>query len=331
MTGARPPVRPRTHRPDGPRFGFLLTPRWLRLIGLTILISLACTAAGWWQWNRHTARLAAVEQVEANYEATPVPLHDVLDDPAAPLDRRDVWRPVSATGTFPAGGTVLLRNRPVSGTPAIHVLAPLVVTMPDGSRAVLVVDRGWLPAGSEEQPAALPRLPAGDVDVVVRLRAPEAPADRAAPPGQAYAVNPAQVLGLSAVSDDVRALPVLDGYGLLADERPAGEALPRPLPRPDTDLGSHLSYTFQWWLFAIGAYVGLVVLARREAAALDAPAQHPPADSGRARTGARRRSAEQEEDALIDAQLAAAGVREHLGRSERGTATTSVPPGPSLD
>lgn len=325
MTGPRPPARGRTRRTGGTRFGFLLTPRWLRMIGLTILISLACSAAGWWQWNRHTVRLAAVEQVEANYDATPVPLEEVLAGPGAALAPRDVWRPVSATGTFPAGGTVLLRNRPVSGNPALHVLAPLVVTMPDGSSAVLVVDRGWLPAGSEEQPAALPRLPAGDVDVVVRLRAPEAPANRAAPPGQAYAVNPAEVLERSDVDEDVKALPVLAGYGLLASERPPGAAAPRPLPRPDDDLGSHLSYTFQWWLFAIGAYVGLAVLARREAAALEGPAPPAPAGPRRGRAGSRRRSAEQEEDALIDEQLWAAGGHPRARPADRATA--AAPPG----
>jgi cytochrome oxidase assembly protein ShyY1 len=300
-------------RDGGRRYAFLRTPRWLRLIGLTILISLACSGAGWWQWTRHTARLSAVEQVVANYDAPPVPIQDILDDPGAPLPADDVWRPVSASGTFPAGGTVLLRNRPVSGTPALHVLAPLVVTMRDGGSAVLVVDRGWLPAGSEEEPAQLPGLPAGDVAVVVRLRAAEGPANRAAPQGQAYTVNPAEILQLSGVGEDVKALPVLAAYGILGQERPASADAPERLPRPDTDLGTHLSYTFQWWVFALGAYVGLAVLARREAAALAAPAEARARGLSSGVPGGRRRSAEQEEDALIDEQLTAAGRRERAG------------------
>lgn len=316
MTSPGPRSRP--GRPDGApdraRYGFLLTPRWLRLIGLTILVSLACSGAGWWQWNRHSARLDAVEQVEANYDATPVPLPDLLAGPGEALPAGDVWRPVTVRGTFPADGTVLLRNRPVSATPAVHVLAPLVVAMPDGESAVLVVDRGWLRAGSEEQAARLPGLPAGTVDLVVRLRAPEAPANRPAPPGQAYAVNPAEILQASAVGDTVKALPVLAAYGLLAQERPASAEAPLRLPRPDTDLGSHLSYTFQWWLFAIGAFVGFAVLARREARDLGASPEAPGRASPAGGAGPRRRSAEQEEDALIEEQLAAAGRSERPGR-----------------
>ena len=298
-------------RASARRYGFLLTARWLRVAALALTVSLACAAAGTWQWNRHSARLEAVPRVQANYDADPTDVAALVPGPGAELSPEDEWRPVRATGAYAPGGTVLLRNRPVSGTPALHVLAVFVVAGPHESRSVLVIDRGWLPAGSEEFPETVPDPPSGTIDVLARLRPAEEPDSRTAPPGQAYAIEPAQVLAASNVDTDVRALPVLAVYGVLASEDPAAATAPRILPPPDTDLGTHLSYTFQWWVFAIGAIVGFGVLARREAAAQDhegaghavpdlAPSRTPPQGASRRRRG----SAEEEEDALIDAQLA---------------------------
>jgi cytochrome oxidase assembly protein ShyY1 len=309
--------------PAGPeRYRFLASARWARIIAGGLLVSLACTLLGVWQWNRHTARVAAAELVEANYDADPVPLTNVLADPSAELRRHDVWRPVTASGTYLPRSSVLLRNRPVEGAPAHHVLALLEMTDVDGRPTVLVLDRGWLPAGTEVGPAGVPPLPQGVVDVVVRLRAPEQPTSRDAPSGQVYAVDPEEVA--AAAGTRPGSVTVLDAYGVLADEEPEPASAPRPLPRPETDLGTHLSYTFQWWVFALGALVGVAVLARREAQALSgaAPSAAEPGRTGsrgsgrtagphtrvaREHGGRRPGRAEQEEDAILDAQQAAPG------------------------
>ncbi len=74
-----------------------------------------------------------------------------------------------------------------------------------------------------------------------------------------------------------------------------------PLELPSTDLGPHLSYAFQWWVFAAGALVGAVILLRRDEPAPDCGRRPPPP-----RPAPRRRGrAEEEEDALLDAQEAA--------------------------
>jgi cytochrome oxidase assembly protein ShyY1 len=267
------------------------------VIAVGLVVAAACALLGRWQWTRHVQRAERADLVEANYDAPPVDLGSLLARPGVVLDPGDVWRPVRVDGAYAAGGTVVLRARPVDGQPAVHALNLLVVASA-GAQALLVVDRGWLPAGSEQATQGLPAPPSGPVSAVVRLR-PVEPPGRQGPPGQVYRIDPEGVLAAAAVSEEVRALPVLDAYGVLADQDPPGAVPPTPLPRPDVGLGPHLSYAFQWWVFAVGALVGVVVLARREAAALDEPAQAPPG-----RRGARRRSAEDEEDALVDAQLA---------------------------
>lgn len=275
--------------------------RWASVMGVAVLVAVGCATAGVWQWHRHLARSAAAALVEANYDADPVPVADLLGA-AGQLPAGDVWRPVLVVGHYRPGASVLLRNRPVDGQPAFHVLETLVVDDGALTGSVLVVDRGWVPTGDDPaQPAAVPQTPPGTVDVVVRLRPQEPDSSRGAPPGQVQAIAVDQVLAASGATG--RAPDVL-AYGVVASEDGAPVRDLGAVPRPDTDLGPHLSYAFQWWVFAVGALVGGVLLGVRDARSLDgAPAGGTvaPAPSRR-----RRPTAEEEEDALLDAQTPAA-------------------------
>ncbi|WP_240645742.1 SURF1 family protein [Georgenia sp. SYP-B2076] len=307
------------------RYAFLTTGRWLRLIGAMVVVSVACVFLGMWQWGRYETRSAQAAQVAAAYDAEPVALTDLLPAPAGPVRAAEEWRPVQLTGHYAPGGTVLLRNRPVDGTPAVHVIAPFVARA-GGEDVLVVVDRGWAAAEDGEAARAdLPQPPPGDVTVTGRLRVAEQPFDRAAPTGQIYTLAPTQVLaGVATVTDlaEVAALPVLDGYVQAVSEDPAPQVALGGYTRPESSYGTNLSYAFQWWFFAAGALAAIVILARREAAE---NAGHAPVR--------RARSAEVEEDALVDAQLAAAPRPEDTpaadgaaaGQAGAGQAGTSVP------
>ena len=307
----------------------LRTPRqWIALaLGVAVLFT-GCVLAGRWQWNRHVDRDAQIAVIEANYASAPVPIDELLGGPGDVVPASEVWRRVTVSGTYEADKTVLLRNRPVESQAAFHVLVPFVTD--EGT--VIVVNRGWIPYGSNSStPDALPAPPEGEVELTLRLRADEPAADNGAPPGQVQAINTAQVLAAGpdgAAWADGR---TYGGYGALAaeDGQPA-EGL-ATLPVPDTDPRSHLSYAFQWWVFAVGGVTGFVVLIRRERrdatiealgdlphpfASLDDHSGTPdgegppggPTSTGRPRSGRStrpgrrggRQSAEEIEDALID-------------------------------
>lgn len=298
------------HQPRTPR-------QWATLaVGVVVLVAL-CLLAGWWQWNRYVAREAQIDRIEANYTAEPVPVGDVLAAPGAVLDEDDVWRPVTLEGRYAPEATVLLRNRPVGGSPGFHVLVPFVTDptpgAPDG--LVVVVDRGFVPLGTDAvTPGDVPAPPDGDVEATVTLRADEPASGRDAPAGQVQAISTEQVLAAGpdgAAWADGR---TVGAYGQLRSEEPPAAERLEALPKPDTDPGSHLSYALQWCVFAIGAVAGFWVLVRRErrdargeGAVLTAgdllAAQDPGAVRARREPRARRPSAEDEEDALIDAQL----------------------------
>lgn len=258
------------------RYRVLLSRRWLTIALVAVLVATVCVLLGRWQFHRHEARAAANDLVTDHYDAAPVAI-DSLVAPDGTVPTGLSWLPVELTGRF-VGEQLTLRNRPVDGADSARVLAVLAT-----GTGYVVVDRGWLPSGADTPPA----LPAGEVALTARLR-PAEPADsRTPPPGQVFRIDPATVLAAASVVADG---PVLDGYVVAID---AAEPL-RPFPRPATEPGPHLSYAFQWWVFAGGALVGFGILARREAAEL----------TGRPAPARRRSSDAEAEDAIVDAQLA---------------------------
>ncbi|HWS59073.1 MAG TPA: SURF1 family protein [Actinotalea sp.] len=276
--------------------------RWAATLAVAAVVAAGCVAAGVWQWNRHVARSAEVAVVLRYEGSAPVPLAQVLaaDDPLA---GEQSWRTVVVDGHYLAP-SVLLRNRPVNGAAGYHVLAGFAVDEGPLAGSVLVVDRGWVPLGPDgSAPAAVPELPAGPIELVARLRTDERPSSRAAPAGQVQALNAEQVR--LAAGSVWPAAAALGATGAAVTEDGVSPVGLGDLPGPSTDLGPHLSYAFQWWVFALGALGGAVVLLRRDVHERSVG----PADATDGEPGGqtaprtrRRPTAEQEEDAWLDAQ-----------------------------
>jgi len=248
------------------RLAFLLSRRWLGFAAVALLVSVACVFLGRWQLHRYEDKDHRAELVRENYDAAPVPLADLLADPQASWPDDLTWRPVQVEGHYlqPA---LTLPKRPIEGSPADQVLAVFAADVGDQDW-LLVVDRGWYATDSFADHSPQHELPSGEVTLTAHLVAAEPPSDRDLGPGNLHHINPEQVTGeLQAVNPqaDLGGADLVTGtYGILAAESPSADQPPQPLPRPSTDLGNHLSYTFQWWVFGIGAWVAYGVMARRE-------------------------------------------------------------------
>ncbi|WP_180357831.1 SURF1 family protein [Streptomyces sp. NP160] len=289
----------------------LLQRRWLRAIALAVLFTLACLALAHWQWDRRTERVAAIELVRSNYDRAPVDLNSVLPAGSPSLPPGRTWTPVAVSGTYLTSATLLVRHRQHADDGyGYEVLVPL--RLDDGR--VLVVDRGWLPPdpATADAPSAVPDPPAGAVSAVVRLRPSEPVDGRGAPPGQVQAIDlPGTVAaGVTAAGGAGAGQQLVTAaYGELerGSESPAPSSSPQAPDAPSQDEGPHLGYTVQWLLFAVGAWVFLVVHLRRAAYEADVAAgrrerraelvvrdpDRPPTD-------------EEVEDAQVEAMLAAA-------------------------
>lgn len=263
--------------------------RWLGWLGLTTLLALVCVGLAQWQWQRRLEAVAEIRVVAANWDAVPVPLAEALPDTGA-LDPELEWQLVDLEGEYLIDEQLLVRTRPLNGRPGFEVLTPLLLD--DGT--VFVVDRGWLPVGSaQDSPDVVPAPPAGRVTVLVRLKPGEPTiAGRGAPEGQIATIH------LPDVARRIDAGEVVTGaYGLLDSESPAPATRPVAASRPVPDEGSHLSYTFQWYVFALLGFIGYGWALRAEHRALATAAGVPVAVRVR-----RRASDADEEDALLDAR-----------------------------
>jgi cytochrome oxidase assembly protein ShyY1 len=279
------------------RWRFAFGRRWFGYLAFAIIFAIACVLLSQWQFARRDEALAEIAKVEQNYDAEPVALQSVLADTAAFEDAQE-WTPVEMTGTYLVDEQLLVRSRPYGGRPGFEVLTPLLLE--DGT--TFIVDRGWVPTGEEQDsPDFVPAAPAGEVTVVARLKPPEPNLrGRSAPEGQVSTINLDTVSAL--VGGDV----YTGAYGLMDTESPAPvDARPFAALKPDSDEGPHLSYAFQWLVFALFGFFGLGYALRTEYRILNAddPEEQERAAERERKARAKPRSDNEIEDELVNAAL----------------------------
>ena len=225
----------------------MLTPGWViaaLLIG--VFSYYAFTFLAPWQLGKNEALVERNEHISAAFDHDPEPLADHLGADGS-LEPDAEWSRVVATGRY-SGPDVLLRLRPVDGTPAFQVLTPF--TLDDG-RAI-VVHRGWVKAEDSTQVPPIAPAPTGEVTIAGMLRADEG--EHPNPPmheqgyDMVYSISPGQVGSLAGTD-------VVSPYIQLLGEEPG---VLDPIPLPQLERGNHLSYGLQWILFGIAAPAGLI-------------------------------------------------------------------------
>lgn len=225
-------------------YRFLLTPRWLILHVVTVIILVACVLLGWWQLgvyhdNSDRHHIRTLDRVSVTTVARPgIPLGDAHD------------RLVIATGRYLGDQQLLVPGRVHDNVLGSYVVTPLQTL--DG--LIVPVLRGWVDESNDPAVA----VPAGRVSVTGFVLPPET----AKPVGRGHRPMSSDG-GLSAITPRALAkqtsLPVeamLQGYVLLKDQAPAPAVAPVVL---DVDLVApigavspwqNLSYWAQWWVFA---------------------------------------------------------------------------------
>ena len=272
-------------------WSFAFSRKWAGYLALVTVFAIVCVCLGFWQIARRAEALHEIDLIETNWDHAPVPIDEALPTLRSYADGQK-YLPVTVSGTYLADEQRLVRNRPGDSGPGFEVLTPLQLS--DGT--VFIVDRGWLPTGdSPEAPSSIPDAPTGPVTVVARLKAGEPNiAGRTAPPGQVQTVE----------LDDMQKLvgqpAYTAAYGLMASETPASADRPQAAAKPALDEGPHLSYAFQWFVFALLAFIGFGWAVRQEYRVVNS---EDPEEQERAAERERRKAAKARTDAVIEDEI----------------------------
>jgi cytochrome oxidase assembly protein ShyY1 len=230
---------------------FLLRPGWLAVTLVVLLFATACyTLLAPWQFRRHHERSTTNAAVQASFTAAPVPLDG--------LGPGSEWRRATLTGSYVSDGETVARLRTVLGEPAFEILTPFRLTGGD----IVLVDRGFVRPNDAIQVGDYPAPPAGQVELLARVRADETdPQHRAAFSDQinggrrqVYAIDSQTVARATG-------LAIRPGYLMLESGSPGVLAA---LPLPELDAGPFLSYALQWLAFGTMALLALAYFSWRE-------------------------------------------------------------------
>ena len=233
-------------------YSFVRQPKWMAAHVLVLLLLVTFLLAGTWQFGRHQKRIDRNEVVLDRADAVLLEIGDLFE----PQDIFE-FRLVQLKGSWSTSDSVLIRNRSHQDMAGCHLAIPLAVSSNEG---VLVV-AGWL----NEPLCDIDQLevPTGDVSLVGRVRLTQT---RGAIGARDRADGVIRTLARTDVArvDQQVALSLAPVYVELITSNPSvAEAV--AVDPPPTDLGPHLAYAVQWFLFfAVGA-VGYPLVLRRQA------------------------------------------------------------------
>ena len=295
----------------GSSLRFLVSRRWLLLLLTVLLLAYACLLLGRWQWHRLESKKAGNAIIRANEKAAAKPVDEVLRHGVDPPSS-DQYAVVTATGTYDASKTVIVRYQTRDGNAGVDVVVPLLTA----SGNALLVDRGWLATSNQglTDASQVPAPPSGRVTVTGWVR-------------QNGGGSSAQVVDASARAISSTAIepaigvPTYGGFVQLLTETPTPATPLTKADPPDLSNGPHFFYALQWWFFGILALFGYGYLAWEEATGRAELRRAQQPAKKRAPTGGPDGLSERPHHAAVDGQHGAADERRGGAEKERrGTA-----------
>jgi surfeit locus 1 family protein len=165
-------------------------------------------------------------------------------------DGVEQFRSVKAAGSFDYARQIVIDARLMDGVPAVIVVTPLEL----GNGSAVLVERGWVPSPDAHTVDLRPLQESDSVTVIgtVLATGPETPSPADSGwPKHVQRPSPRSLAGLY----PYRLLP----FVVLRTATAAATVL-RPVAPPELTDGPHLSYTIQWFSFAVIMLVGSVFL-----------------------------------------------------------------------
>lgn len=233
----------------------MLRPRILVFLAVAAAAASGFVRLGLWQLDRLEQKQAANATVAARLQSAPAPLAEVLADTATARYRRTMVR-----GSWDYANELVLTSRSRQGSPGVYVITPLKL---EGGVPAVLVNRGWVYAadGMTVDLAVWAEGDSGDVWGFAET--------------YTHGTGP---VSTSSVARGVRRLTADSvaariPYPIVAvlvvqQDTAAAEGINHPVRvgPPILDEGSHRSYAFQWFAFAVITLIGAMAVVRKERA-----------------------------------------------------------------
>ena len=213
---------------------------------MVVMVNLAT-----WQLDRHQQRKDFNSTIVQRFEDPVRPLDELLQS-GEPADIE--WLPTAVTGTYLQGEDISLVNVSQNGAAGYDAITPLLLS----NGKVVLVNRGFLPLVAEFPPA-----PSGEVSILGRIRATSERRTGAVSDPATGELAEVQRIDIDRLQQQIdgELVPV---YVQLLKSTPTEAPTLSTIADPDFSNGPHLSYTVQWFFFALCAAGGWVALVRRE-------------------------------------------------------------------
>jgi cytochrome oxidase assembly protein ShyY1 len=243
---------------------FLAQPRWIlsHLLVLALIVTMICL--GFWQLDRRAQKQALADEIgeRRSMPVVPVQVAEKGMETSADADISSLRnRMVSVTGTYGAEDQVLISNRSLNGVPGYWLVAP--IDLADGTAQLVL--RGWVPVSSgtaQRTPQDFPP-PEGVVEVEGSLMRSEPVGLLGSNDGQDRRSEFVRLSSQRLQQQTDRRLR--SGFVQLVDSDPPESSDVIAVPLPAADLGPHLSYAVQWFIFTTIAVIGYPLVLRRVA------------------------------------------------------------------
>jgi len=241
---------------------------WIFVTIMVIIAAAVMIRLGIWQLDRLEGRRAFNAQVLSQIDEPPLSLSP--DEFSGDLESLE-FRTVQIEGQYDLSNTLVLGNQVWDEQIGVHLLTPLLV---EGSEAIILVDRGWIPFEDWQNRNLDAYDESGTVTVEGMLRVTQTKLGLRDCLDENAGEPPFQVWCL-ALAGIAEYLPYdLTSVYLIQAPEGAQTTLPyQAIPQIEISEGPHLSYAIQWFTFSAILLIGYPFFVRRELQARERKAQ----------------------------------------------------------
>lgn len=219
-------------------------PNWFPTL-VAILLVAGMVQLGFWQYHKAEQKLALQSAYDARLGDAPVAVPDSVDD-------IENWRyrRIRAKGHYETAYQILLDNQIENGIAGYHVITPFRA---EGSKGLLLVDRGWIPTGDRSRLTKID-TPEDLLEVTGFAWVPSTRFYELAPPPASNAWQPLWENMDMARYQKAVPYPVLP-FVLRLDAGSHAGGFARNWVMPASRIERNLGYAWQWWGFSVALVI----------------------------------------------------------------------------